>query len=87
MTRKETELAIINKLFEIRTLAKEYDENITDITMSVSEYAEDYEYEILRGTKIVRFYTNKDLDARWSSSDGEIYETDTMDVLAEGVSV
>ena len=87
MTRKETELAIINKLFEIRALAKEYDENITDITMSVSEYAEDDESEILRGMKIVRFYTNKDLDARWSSSDNEVYEPDTMDVIAEGVSV
>lgn len=87
MTRLECEMAIMEKLFEIRALAKEYDENITDISMSISEYAEDDETEILRGMKIVRFYTNKDLDARWSSSDGEIYETDTMDVLAEGVSV
>lgn len=87
MTRKETELTIINKLFEIRALAKEYDKNITDITMSVSEYAEDDESEILRGMKIVRFYTNKDLDARWSSSDNEVYEPDTMDVIAEEVSV
>ena len=87
MTRKEVELTIINKLFEIRALAKEYDENITDITMGISEYAEDHEDEILRGVKIVRFHTNKDLHARWSSNDGEIYEPDTMEVLAEGVSV
>ena len=87
MTRQEVELTIINKLFEIRALAKEYDENITDISMSVSEYADDDETEVLRGMKIVRFYTNKDLHARWSSNDGEIYEPDTMKVLAEGVSV
>lgn len=87
MTRTEAELAIVEKIKEIKELAVRYDKDIEYLSMSVRHYDGTEEY--FDNEWVINFHAdNHSLDAFVQG--GEVYSLrvdSTGEVIAEGVTV